>query len=95
MGAASKKLRQRYFRLLEALGPELEILRRVPLEDQAREGGEVGPLLAHAVDMMRRGEVHIAGGYDGEYGEIRLFTPEERRRLQGQGAFFSLPAATP
>ena len=40
---------------------------------------------------MRRGEVHIAGGYDGEYGEIRLFTPEERRRLQGQGAFFSLP----
>ena len=95
VGAASKKLRQRYFRLLEALGPELEILRRVPLEDLARQGGEAGPLLAHAIDKMRRGEVHIAGGYDGEYGEIRLFTPEERRRLQGQGAFFSLPTATP
>ncbi|MFI5355234.1 MAG: UvrD-helicase domain-containing protein, partial [Desulfobaccales bacterium] len=40
-------------------------------------------------------EVHIAGGYDGEYGKISLFTPEERRRLQGQGAFFSLPAAVP
>ncbi len=95
VGVISKKLRHRYFRLLEALGPELEILRRVPLEDLARQGGEVGPLLAHAIDRMRRGEVHIAGGYDGEFGEIRLFTPEERRRLQGQGAFFSLPSAPP
>ncbi len=94
VGAAGKKLRQRYFRLLDALGPELEVLRRVPLEAVAREGGEIGLLLAHALDKMRRGEVHIAGGYDGEYGEIRLFTAEERRRLQGQGAFFSLPAAT-
>ena len=95
VGTVSKKLRQRYFRLLEALGPELEILRRVPLEVLAREGGETGPLLAHAVDKMRRGEVHIAGGYDGEFGEIRLFTPEERQRLQGQGAFFSLPGTAP
>lgn len=94
-GPASKKLRQRYFQLLEALGPELEILRRAPLEVLARAGGEHGPLLAHAVDKMRREDVLIAGGYDGEYGEIRLFTPEERGRLQGQGAFFSLPAAAP
>jgi DNA helicase-2/ATP-dependent DNA helicase PcrA len=93
VGPASRKLRHRYFRLLEALGPELRILRRLPLEDLAREGGESGPLLARAVDKMRRGQVHIAGGYDGEYGEIRLFTPEERRQLQGQGAFFSLSAA--
>ncbi|MGA9820328.1 MAG: UvrD-helicase domain-containing protein, partial [Desulfobaccales bacterium] len=71
------------------------ILRRAPLEDLAREGGEHGPLLARAVDKVRRGRVHIAGGYDGEYGEIRLFTPEERRQLQGQGAFFSLAAAPP
>jgi DNA helicase-2/ATP-dependent DNA helicase PcrA len=85
VGAGSKKVRQAYFRLLEKLGPELEILRHVSLEALAREGGV---LLAHAVDRMRRGEVHIAGGYDGAYGEIRLFTPEERSRLQGQTAFF-------
>jgi hypothetical protein len=29
--------------------------------------------------------VHIQGGYDGAYGEIRLFTPAERRTLPGQG----------
>jgi len=91
VNAASKKVRQAYFRLLEKLGPELEILRRVPLAAVAREGGI---LLAHGLDRMRRGEVHINGGYDGAYGEIRLFTPEERRALEGQGPFFSHAAAS-
>ncbi len=85
-------MRQAYFRLLEKLGPELAILRRVPLETLAREGGV---LLAHGIDRMRRGEVHIAGGYDGAYGEIRLFTPAERSELQGQTAFFDQTPATP
>jgi DNA helicase-2/ATP-dependent DNA helicase PcrA len=85
----SKKVNHLYFRLLEKLGPELEILRRVPLADLAREGGS---LLAYGIDKMRRGQAHIAPGYDGVYGEIRLFTPEERRQLQGQGAFWSPPA---
>jgi ATP-dependent DNA helicase UvrD/PcrA len=80
--AASKKVRQAYFRLLAGLGPELAILRRLPLDALAREGGS---LLAHGIDRMRRGEVHINGGYDGAYGEIRLFTPAERRVLSGQG----------
>ena len=54
----------------------------MPLDALAREGGI---LLAHGIDRMRRGEVHINGGYDGAYGEIRLFTPAERRTLLGQG----------
>jgi DNA helicase-2/ATP-dependent DNA helicase PcrA len=76
VNAASKKVRQAYFKLLAELGPELEILRRVPLSAVAREGGN---LLARGLDRMRRGEVHINGGYDGAYGEILLLTPEERR----------------
>jgi DNA helicase-2/ATP-dependent DNA helicase PcrA len=90
--ANSKKVQGRYFRLLEKLGPELNILRQAPLEDLAREGGERGALLARGIEKMRRGEVHIAGGYDGAYGEIRLFTPEERLGLLRQSAFFSPPA---
>jgi DNA helicase II / ATP-dependent DNA helicase PcrA len=82
--AASKKVRQAYFQLLARLGPELEILRRVPLEAAAREGGI---LLAHGLDRMRRGEVHIAGGFDGAYGEIRLFTPAERLGLLSRPVF--------
>ncbi len=89
VNAGSKKVRQSYFRLLEKLGPELEILRRAPLAALAREGGV---LLAHGIDRMRRGEVRIAGGYDGAFGEIHLFTPAERSSLLGQPAFFSAPA---
>jgi len=85
-GEATKKVQRQYFRLLEALGPELHILRRVPREDIAREGGE---LLARSVEKMRRSEVNIVPGYDGVYGRISLLTPEERRRFQGQGGFWS------
>ncbi|RJR40614.1 MAG: hypothetical protein C4567_10890 [Deltaproteobacteria bacterium] len=86
----AKKVSHLYFRLLEKLGPELEILRRTPLPDLAREGGG---LLAYGIDKMRRSQAHIAPGYDGVYGEIRLFTPEERREVAGQGAFWRQAAA--
>jgi DNA helicase-2/ATP-dependent DNA helicase PcrA len=88
----SKKVQRLYFRVLENLGPELAILRRATLPDLAREGGA---LLAQGIDKMRRGQVHIAPGFDGVYGEIRLFTPEERREILGQGAFWSPPAPAP
>lgn len=91
-GPASKKTERLYFRLLENLGPELAILRKVPLPEVAREGGE---LLAYALDKVRRGQVHITPGYDGVYGEIRILTPEERQQYQGQGAFWRLSAPVP
>ena len=91
-GENTKKVERLYFRLLETLGPELHILRRVAWEDLAREGGE---LLAQAVEKMRRGEVHVIPGYDGVYGTISLVTPEERRSFQGQTAFWKTAAPAP
>jgi len=38
---------------------------------------------------MRQGQVHIAAGYDGEFGSIALFTQEERRTLSGQGSLIA------
>ena len=54
-----------------------------------QDGGEGGEILAHAVEKMRRGEVHVVPGYDGVYGTISLVTPEERRSFQGQEAFWN------
>lgn len=88
----AKKVTHLYFHLLAKLGPELCILRQVPLEEVAQEGGG---LLAHALGKMRRGEVSIAAGYDGVYGDIHLLTPEERRRHRGQNAFWRLPDKLP
>ena len=59
-----------YVKLLGRLGPELAILRDVPLEEIAAVGGA---RLAEGIGRMRRGEVIAQAGYDGEYGVIRVF----------------------
>ncbi len=58
------------------LGPEIDILERLPLEDVERAGGG---LLREALSRLRAGKVHRDAGYDGEYGVIRLFAPDEIR----------------
>jgi DNA helicase-2/ATP-dependent DNA helicase PcrA len=89
-GPASKSVEQRYERLLTRLGPELEILESVPVEDTA---GADSPVLAEAIARLRKGQVIREPGYDGEYGVIRLFEPGELRRRAGGGLLFDLPPA--
>jgi uncharacterized protein (TIGR00375 family) len=62
--------------LVDRLGPELDILERIPTDAIARAAP---PLLAEAIDRVRRGAVIREAGYDGEYGTIRVFTPDELR----------------
>ena len=83
-GPKSKKVVGEIGRLVAALGPELTILRDVPIDDLRRAGGS---LLSEAIARLRRGEVIRDAGYDGEYGTIRLFKPNERN----EPALFSLP----
>ncbi|MER6587340.1 UvrD-helicase domain-containing protein [Micromonospora chalcea] len=80
VGARSKKVEGKLNELIAALGPELEILTRTPVEEIGRVGGE---LLAEGIDRLRRGDVRRVPGYDGEYGVITLFDPAE---LGGPGA---------
>ena len=49
-------------------------------------------MLAAGIDKMRREDVHIQGGYDGEYGIIRLFSDGERQELTRQARFWEMPA---
>jgi len=70
VGEGSKQVQAEYFKLLARLGPELAILRDVPLEEIAAAGGT---RLAEGIGRMRRGEVIAQAGYDGEYGVIRVF----------------------
>ena len=88
-GPKSKRVAGQVDRLVAALGPELNILREVPLDDLRRTGGTV---LAEAIARLRRGEVIRDAGYDGEYGTIRLFQPGE---LDGAAALFALPDLPP
>ncbi len=83
VGARSKKVGGKLNDLVAALGPELEILTRTPLEDIGRAGGE---LLAEGIGRLRRGAVHRVPGFDGEYGVITLFDPTELRPGGGAAA---------
>ena len=80
-GPRSKTVTGEVGRLVGALGPELSILRDVPVDDIRRAGGS---LLAEGIARLRRGEVVRDAGYDGEYGTIRLFQPDE---LDGTALF--------
>ncbi len=90
VGAGSKGVRSACQKLVARVGPELTVLRDAPLEDLEREGP---PLLAEALRRMRAGEVIRQAGYDGEYGIVRMFNEEERRRLLAQTAFAFTGAA--
>ncbi|HZN56472.1 MAG TPA: UvrD-helicase domain-containing protein [Planctomycetota bacterium] len=74
VGPQSKSVRSAYDRLLHRVGPELYVLEKAPLEDVAR--GAPGPL-AEALSRMRDGRVIRQGGFDGQYGVIRLFATGE------------------
>ena len=73
-GSASGKVRKAWTTLAESVGPELYTLGHAPLEDIEKAGP---PPLAEAIRRMRACKVICEAGYDGEYGVVRLFKPEE------------------
>ncbi|MCR4962817.1 MAG: UvrD-helicase domain-containing protein [Firmicutes bacterium] len=86
VGAASKKCQSLYHRLLAHFGSEFSILRDIPIDILSQEAN---PCLAQAIRRLRRGEIHWAPGYDGEYGKATLLTPEEISDYSGQIRFFA------
>ncbi len=79
IGVQSQAVEQALSRLLAKLGPEIDILERLPLEDVGKAGDG---LLVEALTRLRAGQVHREAGYDGEYGVIRLFAPGELRERE-------------
>jgi len=73
VGPSSKKVDECYFRLLKEVGPEFYILKDAPIDDIKAIQEKIG----EAIERMRNGNVIIKPGYDGEYGIIKLFQPEE------------------
>ncbi|SCF36403.1 TIGR00375 family protein [Micromonospora matsumotoense] len=90
VGPRSKKVEGKLNELVAALGPELEILTRTPVDEIGRVGGE---LLAEGIGRLRRGDVRRMPGYDGEYGVITLFDPAELPGAGGSGqeTLFDVP----
>jgi PHP family Zn ribbon phosphoesterase len=76
VGKQAKQVERTYRAIVPALGTEFELLLHTPVEAIAAAGFA---LVATAVGRVRRGEVHIAAGYDGTFGTVRVFQPGEPR----------------
>jgi len=90
VGQASKKVAAMYADLVRKIGPELSILWQFPLDRVSRHAPEI---IVEAIRRVRKGEVFIKAGFDGEYGTVELFGHGEREMFSGQAAF--VPAEAP
>ncbi len=72
----STKVKRRYLEAVSNLGPELEIL----LNKSEEEIASFDSQLAQAIRLLRKGEIKIVPGYDGEYGKVTI----EREKLISQ-----------
>ena len=88
VGPGSKKVAQAYETALDSLGGEIDILTEVDITQLESVGI---PLLAEAVRRIRDGRIHVEGGFDGQFGTVRIFSDDERDRLMGQNPLFFMP----
>jgi uncharacterized protein (TIGR00375 family) len=90
MGVASKGVQSEYDRMIQALGPELNILLEVK-EDELVQAAR--PELLQAILNVRKDRVQVIPGYDGVYGKIKTLgkVPEtgDRGQNEGQMSLFS------
>ncbi|HSX17929.1 MAG TPA: endonuclease Q family protein [Candidatus Saccharimonadales bacterium] len=74
----TKKVAASYEVLLQAFDNELTILLDTSIEDIE---SATNPTIAEGVRHVRAGKLHIEPGYDGEYGTVHVFSPEDREQL--------------
>jgi len=82
-GPSSKKVGLEYNALIMKAGSEFDLLLNLPEEEVEKLGGE---MVGAAVSRMRRREVVIEEGFDGEFGKICLF-PEKSAASAGPSLF--------
>ena len=74
VGPNSKKINALYFGILEKTGSEFDTLLHLPIDEIESAGGT---MLAEAIHRMRRRDVIIKEGFDGEFGKITVFREGE------------------
>jgi len=84
-GVSSKAVDMEYQRLIQGLGNEFSILMDAPLPGIEQKSSR---LVGEGIDRMRSGNIHVAPGYDGEYGKIKIFESAERKEIKGQATLF-------
>lgn len=75
----AKEVQATHKTMIEKLGPELEILLNIPLEQMKNQApAEV----IEGIKRMREGKLYVVPGFDGQYGVVNIFAPNEKRNRQ-------------
>jgi len=77
---SSEKVKLKFDEMCSILGPELNILLKISITEIERKFGEK---IAEGVAKVRRGDIFIDPGYDGEYGKVKIWS-EEKTSLENQ-----------
>lgn len=72
-------VKNEYRRLCNIFGNEFEILLNTPIDELKNNTEEK---IAIAVDRVRRGDVVINPGFDGEFGKVKIFEEEKPKESQ-------------
>jgi len=86
VGPNSKKIAAAYEEIIKQADSELDLLINMPPE---KIKNIANAALAEAVRRMRQREVIIKEGFDGEYGQIKLFDKKEIQSFSSQKSLFS------
>ncbi len=81
VGVSTQKVNREYNTLIAKLGSEFDILLTTELEQIKKASSEV---IADAIDRVRKGNIYIRPGYDGEFGVVRVFESGESRGFSTQ-----------
>ena len=76
--SSSQKVRSVYFNLCEELGSEIQVLLKTPI---AKLEKLAGPKVAQGIDKVRRGDIVIDPGFDGEYGKVKIWNHELKAKV--------------
>lgn len=83
VGVNTKKVVKKYEEVISTLGAEFEILRTMPISQIEAVGFYK---LSVLVDRMRKKDLLIEPGYDGEYGVVKFFKNKKERAALGEQA---------
>lgn len=67
---ASGRVQGLYNELCKVFGSEMQVLLKAPVKDIQKEAGEK---IAEGIDRVRRGDIVILPGFDGQYGIVKIW----------------------